>query len=449
MTKRKPRRSERSQRSSSTTITFDSALQLHVKGRMIEAESAYRELIAAGPADSRLFHLLGRLLHQQGRCDESIQSIRSALATSPDDSEATNDLALILQETGELDESATCFRRLIEIDPDNAQAWNNLGIVLKGQDHLQDAIAAFKEATRLDPMNTDSRCNLGNVYKLKGDLPESETAYRKALSIDPSLLDVYPNLAAVLRRRGRLDQAVDIFNRWLEHEPDNPIARHLKATCESESTPSRASAGYIREVFDEFAETYDEHLQDLDNRGPQLIIQALHDECLEPTTTLDILDAGCGSGLCGGLLKPFARTLVGVDLSSRMLERADQSGLYDELVEADLVKFLESRQSSFDLIVVADTFGYFGDLQPVFDAIQHALRAQGLLICTIEIDGEATDHTTGYRLMNNGRYCHTGDYLEKSLAANNLVVSHLISGVLRREATQPVCCVVVNARRLT
>ena len=34
---------------------------------------------------------------------------------------------------------------------------------------------------------------------------------------------------------------------------------------------------------------------------------------VERAKQLDVLDAGCGTGLCGPLLAPYARRLVGVD----------------------------------------------------------------------------------------------------------------------------------------
>ena len=48
----------------------------------------------------------------------------------------------------------------------------------------------------------------------------------------------------------------------------------------------------------------------------------LADARLSPAKALDILDAGCGTGLCGPLLAPYARRLVGVDLSDGMLKHA-------------------------------------------------------------------------------------------------------------------------------
>ena len=36
----------------------------------------------------------------------------------------------------------------------------------------------------------------------------------------------------------------------------------------------------------------------------------------------DVLDIGCGTGLCGPLLRPIAVSLCGVDLSAGMIEKA-------------------------------------------------------------------------------------------------------------------------------
>lgn len=49
-------------------------------------------------------------------------------------------------------------------------------------------------------------------------------------------------------------------------------------------------------------------------------------------THLDILDAGCGTGLCADVLRPYAKSLVGVDLSPQMLALAAKQQIYDQLV---------------------------------------------------------------------------------------------------------------------
>jgi len=447
MSQRKREKSKRRKRSSSPQPSLDAALQLHLQGRTTEAESAYRRLIAIDPENANAWYLLGRLLHQLGKRGEAMETVRRALAIRPDDRQALNDLGLMQQEAGDLDDAATCFTRLLELDPTDANATNNLGLVLKAQNRLEQAAARFAEAAAQDPQNADAECNLGNVRKTLNDPDGAAAAYHRALDINPGLLDVYPNLTAVLRRQGKMDEASQVLSQWLEHEPDHPVARHLLATGTSHSTPERASEDYVRAVFDEFAETFDQELRQLEYRPSQLISQALQEDIPAQEPCFDILDAGCGTGLCGDLLKPYARTLVGVDLSSKMLDHARQLELYDALAEADLVEFLDSRPSSFDVVVSSDTFGYFGDLQPAFAAARQALKADGLLICTVEVEADEAEYTAGYRLMTSGRYRHTRTYVESVLQANQFVIRSLDPGTLRLEAGRPVECLVVRAIR--
>jgi predicted TPR repeat methyltransferase len=443
MSSRKRPKSRRRQRA--LIPDFDSALQLHMQGLIAEAEAAYRRLIASNPQDARLFHLLGRLLHQKGKKDEAIENLRKALKIRPDDTQAMNDLGLLYQEVGALDEAVLCFTRLIEMDPGNAKATNNLGVVLNNQNRLAEAAAMLKKAASLEPQNADAFYNLGNTLKRLNDWTGSSAAYRQALAINPKMLDVYPKLAAVLRRMEKLDEASKVFEQWLEHEPNNPIARHLLAAGSNHAVPVRATPEYVRAVFNEYAETYDQHLQELANRGPHLIAEALYKDFPTPEAKFDILDIGCGTGLCGGILKPLSRRLVGVDLAPKMLEQAQQLGIYDELVEMDLVDFLNSRLSMFDVVVSGDTFGYFGDPQPVLAAVRHALRDEGLLVCTVETGGDKEIPSSGYLLMKSGRYRHAQEYLATSLSDNGFIVRDFTSGTLRMEAGRPVDCVVIRA----
>ena len=97
-----------------------------------------------------------------------------------------------------------------------------------------------------------------------------------------------------------------------------------------------------------------------------------------------MLDAGCGTGLCGPLLAPYARRLVGVDLSEGMLALAKEKNVYDALMKSELTDYLRDHAAAFDVIVSADTLVYFGDLEDVLAAAAGALRPNGLFIFTLE-----------------------------------------------------------------
>jgi predicted TPR repeat methyltransferase len=218
----------------------------------------------------------------------------------------------------------------------------------------------------------------------------------------------------------------------------------MLAACSGENVPLRASDAYIRVTFDAFADSFDEMLLSrLDYQAPELLAASLA-EVLQPRDPVhDILDAGCGTGLCGALLKPHARRMTGVDLSARMLAKARARGIYDALVEAELMSFLRAHPMRFDVVASADTLCYFGDLAPAIQAAACALRVGGWLGFTVE----RADDVDEYRINPHGRYSHARGYVVRLLEEARFTAIHLSTGVLRKEASAPVHGLVVRARR--
>ena len=147
-----------------------------------------------------------------------------------------------------------------------------------------------------------------------------------------------------------------------------------------EPAPPQADEAYVRKVFDSFAASFDEQLlKSLDYRAPEVLVAALTARLEAPRAMLDVLDAGCGTGLCGPLIRPYARRLAGVDLSGGMLEKARQRGGYDDLVEAELGAWLQADSSMWDVVLSADTLIYFGELQSILSSAHKVLRPGGWL----------------------------------------------------------------------
>src|SRR5262249_49582955 len=157
--------------------------------------------------------------------------------------------------------------------------------------------------------------------------------------------------------------------------------------------------------------SFESKLAKLSYRAPALVAAMLEDTGIAPTGTLNVLDAGCGTGLCGPLVKPFAARLTGVDLSAGMLKQAVEKRVYDDIFEGELTAFLRAHGDTFDVIVSADTLVYFGGLEMVLDAAARALRPNGLLIFTVE--HAADDGGADYHLETHGRYTHTQPYVER------------------------------------
>ena len=91
--------------------------------------------------------------------------------------------------------------------------------------------------------------------------------------------------------------------------------------------------------------SFEAKLESLSYRAPELVAAALADAGLAADGRFEILDIGCGTGLCGPLLRPYASRLVGVDLSAGMLAHARQKEVYTELVQCELTEFLRGTTS--------------------------------------------------------------------------------------------------------
>jgi predicted TPR repeat methyltransferase len=405
------------------------------------ARVLYERILERVPEHPNALHYLGVLRHQMGQSQRAIDLIRRAIAARPDRSEMYNNLGNVLKEQGQLLEAAAAYRTAIELGAASADAESNLGATLKAAGRIDEAIAAFERAIAIDPEHPQAHHNLGNAL-VRARKPDSAILhFQKAIARSPSLSEARQSLAQTLHHEGRVEAAIEVLRQWARFEPNNATAAHLLAACSQADVPARASDGFVRASFDALAETFDEHLRDLEYRAPDLVAAAIRRDLASPSAGLDVLDAGCGTGLCGAFLRAYARRLVGVDLSGGMLGKARALGVYDELVETELTAFLSQHAPSYDLVASADTFCYFGDLGEVAAAIARGLRPDGRLFFTVEHEPAAE----GFRLHPHGRYSHSEGYVRGVLAVAGLSVRSLEREVLRKERGEPVVGLVVVA----
>jgi predicted TPR repeat methyltransferase len=134
-----------------------------------------------------------------------------------------------------------------------------------------------------------------------------------------------------------------------------------------------------------------------------------------------------------------------VDLSPAMIEAARSKGGYDELHVSELCGFMRARCAKFDAVVAADTLVYFGALEEALTSAAACLKAQGLLVMTLErMAAEANAQT--YRIEPHGRYTHRIEYVRSALVQAGFELLAVHEQVLRRERGEDVNGLVVVAR---
>jgi predicted TPR repeat methyltransferase len=244
------------------------------------------------------------------------------------------------------------------------------------------------------------------------------------------------SLATLLHYLGNYSEAAEVYREWLVHDPGNPMAVHLLAAATGQAAPIRANDGYVQQLFDDFAASFDENLTALRYRAPELIAARLEREVASDGSR-EILDAGCGTGWCGPLLRPLARRLVGVDLSRGMVDKARARAVYDELIVQELSQFMRGCANTFDVVASADTLVYFGALEEPLEAARGCLREGGILVFTVERLNSAL-YSDPYRLEPHGRYSHCEAYVRDTALRVGFATVTSESHVLRRERGQDV-----------
>jgi len=203
---------------------FELAIQHHQAGRLNEAESLYRQILAVEPRHADALHLLGVIAAQAGRHDAAIELIRQAIALAPGVPDFHSNLGAACREAGQLDEAIAALRQAIALKSDFPGAHNNLGSALREMGQLDEAIAAYREAIALKSDFPEAHNNLGNALKDKGHLDEAIASYRQALALRPNFTDAHNNLGIILRDKGQLDEAIAAHRQALALRPDFPEA---------------------------------------------------------------------------------------------------------------------------------------------------------------------------------------------------------------------------------
>jgi predicted TPR repeat methyltransferase len=381
-----------------------------------EAAACLERSLALSPAQPDLWLLLGILRKKQNDPDRAEAAYRAALEQEPASAMAWQCLGLIKEERRDYAGAIDCLTACLKHGEATAALQANLGKLCYQTGRFFEACTAFGEAVRLDSVNPHYRLMLGKAHFLldviQGDAVEAALArYRDCAGSpagDKELVELFNPAFALLASFGHAEAATRIGGKRLELWPTSPSANYLLGALVGRPGLDRSPAEYVVEHFDAFAEGFDAQLAGVLRYDIPEKIRAALQTVVTPGRLYDVLDAGCGTGLCGPLLRGLARGLTGVDLSPKMLEVAGRRGIYDHLVREDLIAFLEHSPGGFDLLVAADVMIYLGDLAPFFAAASAAVRPGGLIAFSTERleDG-------GYRLLSSGRFAQAPEYVRR------------------------------------
>jgi len=437
-----------------TTKKLTRALQLHKKGETRQAAKLYQSVLHSDPGNADALHYLGILAHRSGEYAEASRLISKAIKFQPNYVDAHKNLGNVLVELQQYTEAELCYRKVIELHPEDPTIWSNLCVVLRYQRKLDEAISAGRTAVQMAPEKPVGWYSLGNVYRVQNKFKKAILNYEKAIALNPHFSVAYDSLCQCTYRMERSSllggrhwkKSIRAYERWLAVEPENPTAVFMLKALKGDENILRAPDEVVRGIFDSAANEFDQHIRGLEYRVPELIATRLKAHLGPPNAQLNILDGGCGTGLCAQYLKPYAAKLTGVDLSSGMLAKARTLNLYDELIESELTTWIKQSKDAFDVVVFGDTLCYFGDLGEVIQASAGAVRNNGLLVFSVE-KMSADTRQSGYELQPFGRYIHSKRYIDDTLSSAAFMGMEYLEKTIRMEILEPVTGLIVSARK--
>jgi tetratricopeptide (TPR) repeat protein len=119
------------------------------------------------------------------------------------------------------------FHTAIEIDPLNPDSYANLAHLHRSRLKpfgFPNKEAALRFSLRINPCNEKVRLYLANTLYFQNYKAHAERAAKKLLDIHPRSVDGLLFLGKLAVAEGNLEQVIDIYNRVLEIDPDNPVA---------------------------------------------------------------------------------------------------------------------------------------------------------------------------------------------------------------------------------
>ncbi|HZF77605.1 MAG TPA: methyltransferase domain-containing protein [Acetobacteraceae bacterium] len=391
--------------------------------------------MAQAPEDRWLAE--GAARHAAGDLAGAERLYGRVLARRPGDANALNLLGVAARQRGDVARALDLSARAVAARPGNAAFLANQGAALAEAGRLEEAVAALRAALAGRPDDPVTLRNLGQALAARGEAGAAVAPLRRAMALAPEAPEPALALAHALREAGDREGAVEAAREASRRAAGQPAlaaqARFLLAALGAEPPPDRPPPGYVRDLFDGYAARFDADLVGrLGYRTPEALAALLREAGVPADGSLRVLDLGCGTGLSGVALRPFARRMEGLDLSPRMLAEAERRGIYAALHEADLTEWLPTRRGAFDLVVAADVLNYLGDLGPALDAAAGALAAGGWLAFSVET-GEAPA-----ALGPGMRWRHAPAHVAALAGAAGLAEVARRDAVLREERGAPV-----------
>jgi predicted TPR repeat methyltransferase len=407
-------------------------------------ELAMQELdtgIAAAPCHAGLRKCRAHLRHKMGDHEATARDAAEAVFFDPGDPQAKAILGAAMLDLGRTADAVACLAEAVAGAPRDLDYREALSAALEKANDPDAALLVLTDGIDLCPASVAMRNAAILLCVRRRDFSRAVRFAEQARSLGIADACTFGLKGHALSSLGRHDEAAIAYQDALKLGPEDPYVRHLVVASGAMPDGKRAPGGYIRTVFDGYADRFEAHLVSLGYSIPAAIRTMLlaHPKIVAGLSLGPVLDLGCGTGMIALAianlpLGPF----TGVDLSPRMLAHARAKQLYTELREGDIVTDLAMHQERWPLIVAADVLCYFGALEELLGLVHKRLEPGGWFVFSVEEilpDHDGILPGNGdWALQRRGRYSHAEHYVYEAVCAAGFRVLRMDRPAIRQEA---------------
>lgn len=397
-----------------TAKLLKKAANKHKNGRYSEAEMLYQKILKLDTQHIDANYLLGTLYAEQKKLQQAASYMGKAQDLAPQSEYIKNNLGNVYRMLGDYPGALTCYQQALCLNPAMPEALNNLAIVYRHLNDIQLAVESYRKAISVKPDFVEAHWNLGKAYVELNRQNDAEACFQRVLEINSKHAGAHYELGGLYLMQQKKQLALQYLENYMQLDPQDQYGAGLKlAYLNGGEMPEQVPFELIRQSYERKACQWDADVAQADKRflGPQHVAAALNALGPQNVTGLQVLDLGCGTGLCGENLRPLSSLLVGVDLSEPMLAQARRKNVYDHLECADIDQYLDDKDNSFDIIVASGVLIFFGPLTHILQRIFTALKTSGYFVFTLYKNAAGEN----IKIRDNIHFGHGRDYVRQQL----------------------------------
>jgi tetratricopeptide (TPR) repeat protein len=243
------------------------AISCQRQGRLAEAVTIYRQLLASEPNNGDALHHCGVAMAQMGRVQDAVGLFAAAVQAQPANPVMQANLGRALGDLGRHTEALQCYERALALKPDLAAIHRGRGTTLLQLGRIDEALASLQQAVRLAPSDAHAQSDLGVVLERAARHQDALQCFKRAIALDPNHAEAHHNLALILAALGRHAEALASIERALALQPRQPQAHSNRGNAlRALGRPAEALESYQRALAIQSADAITLH-----NRGLALM----------------------------------------------------------------------------------------------------------------------------------------------------------------------------------